>query len=205
MTLASISEESGIATLGKDDLTVYCVGISTAGAAEMRLAELHQKRHIIATTIDAEGAQFAQEQIKAKGLSDQITIKVEDVSQPLPYKDNHFDFIYARLVLHYLPRADLIQALSELYRVLKGGNRLFVVVRSSVDLHGRPIPHGEESYWRHFHTEASIREHLLTAGLKIEYIKSYEEHLCDDFYRREPSPSVDTVIETTTWKSSSVN
>ncbi|NGX53759.1 MAG: hypothetical protein K1000chlam4_00476 [Chlamydiae bacterium] len=200
MILHSISQESGIAAVKKDDLTVYCVGISTAGAAEMRMAQLHPKRHIIATTIDAEGARFVLERVDAKGLSRQIAVKVEDVSKPLPYEDNHFDFIYARLVLHYLPRADLTHALNGLYRVLKGGSRLFVVVRSSVDLHGRPIPHGEESYWRHFHSEASIREHLLAAGFKIEYVKSYEEHLCDDFYRRQPSTSVDTVIETVVLK-----
>ena len=193
--ISSTSENKGVGALRNDDLTVYSVGISTAGVAEMRMAELHPKRHITATTVDVDGARFVQEQVEASGLSKQIAVKVEDVSKSLPYEANHFDFIYARLVLHYLPSTDLSRALNELYRVLKSEGRMFVVVRSSVDLHGAIVCR-DESYWRHFHTEASIQEHLLAADLKVGYIKSYEEHLCEDFYRREPSPSVDTIIET---------
>ena len=42
-----------------------------------------------------------------KNLDTQIESKFEDVSQPLPYKDSYFDYAYARLVLHYLPKKAL--------------------------------------------------------------------------------------------------
>ena len=110
----SVSENNGIATLSDDDLQIYSVGISTGGIAEMRMAELNSQRMITATTIDVKGANFAKEHIEAKGLSSQVIVKIEDVSKTLPYEDDSFDFIYARLVFHYLPKIELIQALSEL-------------------------------------------------------------------------------------------
>lgn len=104
---ASASEDHGIAALTDQDLKVFSVGISTGGIAEMRMAELNRKRHIIATTIDQDGVAFAKEQIAELHLENQIDAKVEDVSEPLPYANNHFDYIYARLVLHYLPKTNL--------------------------------------------------------------------------------------------------
>lgn len=129
---ASQSEDNGIALLNDADLMIYSVGISTGGVAEVRMAEQNPRRHIIATTIDTKGAAFAKEQIAERGFSEQIEVKIEDVAQPLSYQDSYFDFIYARLVLHYLPRHDLQRALQELKRVLKPEGRLFVIVRSDM-------------------------------------------------------------------------
>src|SRR5262245_49451875 len=127
----SVSEDNGIAALDSSDLKVYSVGISTGGAAEMRMAKALPTRHIIATTVDEEGVEYAKKCIKQEGLEEQIMVKLEDVSKPLPYTDGHFDFIYARLVLHYLSKQALDKALTELRRVLKPNGRMFVVVRST--------------------------------------------------------------------------
>jgi SAM-dependent methyltransferase len=126
----SISEEHGIALLSRKDLAVYSVGISTGGSAEIRMAKGNPSRHIIATTIDREGLDFAVQCIHQHGLDSRIEAKFEDVSQPLPYPNGTFDYIYARLVLHYLARAELEIALRELHRVLKPSGKLFIVVRS---------------------------------------------------------------------------
>ncbi len=205
----SISENNGITALSENDLYVYSVGISTGGAAEMRMAELNPLRQIIASTIDPEGAHFAQKQINAKGLSKQVHVKIEDVTKPLPYENASFDFIYARLVLHYLPKNELKQALAELHRILKSGGRLFVVVRST-DCHEAtsknaihdPLTglttytsNNGDSYSRFFHTEHSIQEYLKAAGFTIQSIKSYEEQLCIDFQRTKPSNHIDLLIE----------
>ena len=48
----SISEEHGLAYMSDADLVVYSVGISTAGAAEIKMAKSNAKRKIIATTLD---------------------------------------------------------------------------------------------------------------------------------------------------------
>lgn len=205
----SISENNGIAALGDNDLQIYSVGISTGGIAEMRMAELNPQRMIIATTIDLEGAKFTREHIEARRLSKQVIVKVEDVSKALPYKSHLFDFIYARLVLHYLPETALIQALSELYRVLKDGGKLFAVVRSTqcyeanfksaiFDPFTRLTTYttaNGNTYSRFFHTEISIQEYMKASGFTIQHIKSYEERLCSDFQRTKPVNHEDTLIE----------
>ena len=124
--LESISERNGIDLLIPIDKKIYSVGISTGGLAEIRMAQSDRKRHIIATTVDFTGA----ERIEESGLSNQIEVKIEDVGQPLPYPDSHFNYIYARLVLHYLAKDVLTSALAELYRILRTEGKIFIVVRS---------------------------------------------------------------------------
>lgn len=96
--LESISENNGLGFLNAGDQKIYSVGISTGGRAEMRMVKGHEERHVTATTIDAQGAEFAKKHIQHAGLSSRIEVKLEDVSEPLPYLDGTFDYIYARLV-----------------------------------------------------------------------------------------------------------
>ncbi len=97
----SKSEYNGLSLLTEEDKLIYSVGISTGGVAELRMARDEPSRHIIATTVDALGIKEANEYIHNEGYDKQIEIKLEDVSKALPYKNGYFDFIYARLVLHY--------------------------------------------------------------------------------------------------------
>ena len=69
---ASISENNGLSLLTDQDKQVYSVGISTGGIAEIRMAQALANRHIVATTIDLEGASFAQTQIDQLELSDRV-------------------------------------------------------------------------------------------------------------------------------------
>ncbi|HKX24137.1 MAG TPA: methyltransferase domain-containing protein, partial [Candidatus Saccharimonadales bacterium] len=144
----------------------------------------------------------------------QIETKVEDVSEPLSYADESFDYVYARLVLHYLPKEKLESTLLELHRVLKTGGKLYVVVRSTkcpdataegaqYDPETHLTTHtaidnktgGTYSYSRYFHTEESIRDYVTAAGFTVEYVKSYDEQLYVDFMRTELSDNTDNVIE----------
>jgi ubiquinone/menaquinone biosynthesis C-methylase UbiE len=211
---SSISENNGLAILSDQDKRVYSVGISTGGVAEIQMAKSDPKRQIIATTLDSKGAQFAQQQIEQSGLSQQIDVKIEDVSEPLSYSDGYFDYIYARLVLHYLPKLKLIKALNELYRVLKWGGKLFVVVRSEKC----PEAKGKDaqvdpmtgmttytscgsSFSRYFHSEESIQTYLKSARFHIQQVKSYEEQLCIDFERCQKAALIDVLIEVFSIKS----
>lgn len=209
-----MSEDHGIAALTDNDLQVLSIGISTGGVAEIRMAEANPKRHIVATTIDEEGVVFAKKYIAEKHLEVQIEAKIEDVAEPLPYPNAHFDFIYARLVLHYLSKHKLVEALAELHRVLKPGGKLFVVVRSAqcpdaTRKEARLDPETNlttctlidektgktHSYSRYFHTEESIGTYVAEAGFDVAYTKAYDEHLYVDFMRTELSPQTDNVIE----------
>ncbi len=204
----SISEDNGLALMTKQDKRIYSVGISTGAAAEMRMALASPSRHIIASTLDPEGIRFAKAQVEAAGMQDQIEVKLEDVAKSIPYSDGAFDFIYARLVLHYLSKSSLIQALDELFRVLKPGGKLFVVVRSvdCVEAKGPDATLDPKTgmttyhsngltFTRYFHTEKSIQEHLLSVGFQIQHVKSYREQLCIDFQRKQLSEHVDALIE----------
>jgi ubiquinone/menaquinone biosynthesis C-methylase UbiE len=210
----SQSEDSSIALLTDNDREIYSVGISTGGVAEIRMAEAHPKRHIVATTVDEDGVAFAQKFIREKHLERQIEAKLEDVSQPLSYENDHFDYIYARLVLHYLPKVKLDKALAELYRVLKPGGKLFVIVRSvncpdAIDPNAMYDPetglttcvHTDKETGkthtsvRYFHSEESIGKHVAKAGFTVEYTKSYDERLFTDFMRTKLAPHDDNVIE----------
>lgn len=204
----SVSEEHGLKIMGFKDLHVYSVGISTGGVSEIRMAELNPKRKIIATTIDEKGASFAEKRIHEAGLSDRIQVRIEDVSQPSPYKDSNFDYVYARLVLHYLSKQKLENTLRELHRVLKPGKKLFVVVRSvdcpdakregavfDPETHLTTCTGQDYKYSRYFHTEESISDALTQAGLKILTINSFDEQLFIDFERIKTSTHLDNVIE----------
>lgn len=211
---ASTSEDHGIELLTNTDKNILSVGISTGGVAEIRMATADPERHIIATTIDSKGLSFAEKYIAERNLSSQIETKLEDVSEPLDYADASFDYIYARLVLHYLPEAKLKSTLLELRRVLKEGGKLYVVVRSTkcTDANREGSQYDPETHLttytlsdkktgeprvhsRYFHTEESIRDYVTAAGFSVKYVKSYEEQLYLGFMRTELSENNDNVIE----------
>lgn len=204
----STSENNGIAFLSDVDQKIYSVGISTGGSAELRMVMGHPNRHVIATTIDPVGAEFAKHHIDETGFSKQIEVKIEDVTKPLAYPGGFFDYVYARLVLHYLNRSDLKHALLELHRMLKAGGKLFVVVRSTECAEaqdesavydadtGLTTYHSDgKVFSRYFHSEDSIKNHLVSAGFSVKHIRSYREQLCIDFQRQIPSKQVDALIE----------
>lgn len=206
MYTESLSERRGLELLTPADKQIYSVGISTAGLAEVRMAQESAERHIIATTIDAIGLNGVEQLIESHDLKKQIEAKLEDVRKPLSYGDETFDFIYARLVLHYLSKQQLEAALRELYRVLKKGGKLFVVVRSTECIEQDLLPPDPQSglstytlngktLKRYFHTPESITRFLKEARFDVLHTKTYEERLCSDFGRTQLSPRPDALIE----------
>ena len=215
----SISEEHGLSLIGPEDESIFSPGISTGGFAEIRMAKQNPKRKIIATTIDKEGLDFAQKIIANLNLSNQIETRFEDLREPENYQPGSFDFIYARLVLHYLSFQDLNKVLKDFYKILKENGKLFVVVRSTRNIPNRDditfdqktqitsiprydsdgnISHIERRY---FHTLESIGGHLEGAGFTINKKREYQEQLYKDFARKEPAPKMDHVIEVCASKS----
>lgn len=218
----SISEERGLEWLDTSDINIFSPGISTAGFAEIRMAQAHPLRKIIATTIDEKGLAFARQIITELGLETQIETKLENiVTGELP--ENFFDFVYARLILHYLSVTDLETVLQKLADSLKHDGKIFIVVRSekniptdNEDITYDPntkmtsIPHyrqdGSLRYLevRYFHSPESIKAHLEQAGFAIISIDEYEEQLYTDFMREELSDTVDHVIEVKATKKTAI-
>ena len=206
MALISISEQNGLNLLRNDDIKILSIGISTGGQAELKMLEGNPERYVVATTIDEEGLEYTKKLLRG---NNRIEAKLEDVSSPMPYQDEFFDFIYARLVLHYLDDASLANALAELYRVLKKDGRIFVVVKSVDDfvrkragavhfpetgLTRTPRPNGSVSF-RRFHTQETIETALKTAGFEMVYTKEYKERLFSDFMRTNMNDEDASLIE----------
>jgi ubiquinone/menaquinone biosynthesis C-methylase UbiE len=210
---ASRSEEHGLEALPTDALRIYSVGVSTAGVAEIRMAKANPRRRVVATTIDEGGLVASQTFVHDQGFANQIEIKIEDVAKPLPYANESFDYVYARLVLHYLTRQQLEVALRELYRVLKTGGKLFVVVRSTnnIDFTQNATDHNKETgittfvarpnkditevRKRYFHTQESISRYVTEPGFRIEHIMAYNEKLFHDYHRAITVDHTDNLIE----------
>lgn len=204
----SKSENRGLELISRDDLQIYSVGISTAGIAEIRMAKSQPKRKIIASTIDVDGAAYSKDLILSHGVENQVIIKVEDVREKLPYESKSFDFVYARLVLHYLAKPELEKALHELFRILKPSGKLFVVDRGKDPylMSSKNIQYDENTalttiisergtYCRYFHTESTIRNHLENAHFQIQSLHSFEETLCYDYQRKKPATAPSLLLE----------
>lgn len=201
------SEAHGLSLISDHDKLIYSAGISTGGVAEVQMARSIRDRRVIATTIDPNGASFASNLIDQASLSDQIKVKIEDIAKPLPYASGFFDFVYARLVLHYLPKTDLQSSLEELYRILKPNGKIFIVVRSINCLEAQEgcldsengmttyTSKNGSTYSRYFHSESSICDFLKTAQFKIIHVISYNEQLYVDFQRTKLSQNIDNLIE----------
>ena len=100
----SKSEKRAMKLLDKNFTQILSVGISTGGSAEINLARQCPMARVIATTVDEKGLKFSNEKIAQFPEKVRIETKIEDVSKPMPYQDSTFDFVYARLVLHYLSK-----------------------------------------------------------------------------------------------------
>ncbi len=196
--VASKSERDGLAALLDSDMEILSVGISTGGEAEIKMAKYDPRRRITATTLDSEGAEQVRAKLRGLGLDDRVTVSVEDVAAAEPaHKDESFDFIYARLVLHYLNAQQLEVAVTNLYRMLKQGGRLFVVVRSvRCEEARRPDnvfdPQTQMTTYlsalgqqesRYFHTQESISGVLERHGFTIDTITQFDEQLSPSFNR----------------------
>lgn len=211
----SKSEENGINLITANDLNILSIGISTAGSAEIKMAEKNRNSHIIATTIDKEGLNYTKNIIEQYGLSERIETKLEDISEKMPYNDEFFDFVYARLVLHYLDNENLTNALKEIKRVMKKHGRLYIVVRSrdewEAKLEGASYDENTgitkypkydtlgtdnvEYLYRRLHTVDSLSSFLVAEGFDIKYIKEYKEQSYKDYKRTEKVKYPNSLIE----------
>jgi Methylase involved in ubiquinone/menaquinone biosynthesis len=216
----SISEENGLKLIKNEDINILSIGVSTCGTAEIRMLDNNKNRKVIATTIDKEGLEITKKIIDDLNLSNSIELKYEDISKKMPYEDESFDFIYARLVLHYLNDNELDIALKELNRVLKTNKLMYVVVRSlkgwEAALEGTTYDSeigmtrypkyrtlgtdNVEYFCRRLHSTSSISDSLTNNNFKIEKILEYKEQLFGDYLRKDKMPFEDVLIEITVSK-----
>lgn len=206
----SISEKTGLQLIEPSFREILSIGISTAGYAEMKMASLAPQSRITATTLDRNGAELVEQMLLRAHLDDRITVKIEDIARTKPAQPGRpFDFVYARLILHYLAKDDLRKALKNIHDSMKVGSTLYVVVRSDKSPEAKqstnvydPIT-GLTTYevaskgkyaTRYFHTKQSICDAMSAAGFIIESTKEYKESLSPNF-DRSGMPVINYVIE----------
>jgi len=203
----SKSEKRGMKLINPNMEKILSVGISTGGSAEINMANACPNAKIIATTVDEKGLNFSIEKMSKFAEFERIEAKIEDISKPMPYGDNTFDYVYARLVLHYLNKQQLDNALNEIYRVLKPGGILFIVARNNKEWElSKPefvVSYDEEtnittyySQWekkiiekRQFLSEEQLKTILQAHDFKIKKVASYRERLYTDYERTRKNRS----------------
>lgn len=203
----SKSEKRGLKLLNKSFENILSIGISTGGAAEICMAKRCPNAKIIATTVDEKGLNFSREKVSDFKEKERIEVKLEDVSKPMEYKDDTFDFIYARLVLHYLNKQELNDALNEIYRVLKPGGIFFIVARNNreweISKEEFIVKYDEatnmttyyeqgkkeKTQTRQFLSEEQLKTILEEHNFKINSLKSYREKLYTDYERTRKNKS----------------
>lgn len=205
----SKSELDGLNLVNNDSKNILSVGISTNGNAEVEMTKRNDKVIVTATTIDEKGIEKTRKIVEEKNLSDRIKLKIEDVRDKGIYEDNYFDFIYARLVLHYLNDLELREVLREFRRILKDNGILYIVVRSDKcdEFINNLISYDEKTGMskhitftgsvdeRRFHSKESISTILKECNFIIDDIKEYDEKLYVDYERTIPVTMRNNLIE----------
>ena len=143
------------------------------------------------------GVQYTKETLRDFHMEQYIdNIQVGSLTK-LPYRDNFFEGIICYGVLYYLDIEAIKKAVSEMFRVLKPGGKIFLVVRSTDDYrynsqkqntderntiiiseeNEKKCAYGENGMLMHFFDATELRE-LFSKFKKIEidYIKETHEN-----------------------------
>lgn len=76
----------------------------------------------------------AQQRAKALGLAERLTTEQWDFSGgELPFPENYYDVVYARLSLHYFPENVTADLFSEIYQSLTLGGAAYITMKSPMD------------------------------------------------------------------------
>lgn len=133
-----------------------------------------------------------EEATKQFGGFPNLTFVKQDIGEPFAFGDGEFDFVYARLSLHYFPDAQTKKVFGEIARVLRPGGAVAFICKSVMDpLYGKGTEIErdmfETDHVRHFFSEEYAAE-CLGNRLEIQSLMSGE----DNFFTR-PSAFVKAI------------
>ena len=152
-----------------------------------------------------EGIEYTKSILRECGRQEYIdNIQVSSLTK-LPYKDNFFNGIICYGVLYYLDNHGISKAIQEMYRVLKPGGKLLLVVRSIEDYRynrqyeienekntiiiceqdEQKCAHSENGMQMHFFEQEELKKYFsMFENLTIDYIKESHNNqkFCDCNY-----------------------
>ncbi|MDD6327626.1 MAG: class I SAM-dependent methyltransferase [Lachnospiraceae bacterium] len=152
-----------------------------------------------------EGIRYTKEVLVAQGMEQFVSNMQVGTLTDLPYEDDYFDGIICYGSLYYLDWKSIEKAASEMYRVLKTGGKLFLVVRTTEDyryklecaLNDEPhtiivheeddnkCAHSENGMLMHFFDEQELKVlYSKFTHMEIDYIKETHgnQQFCDCNY-----------------------
>lgn len=141
-----------------------------------------QKGHTVFAT---DYSEIAIEKNKSNFHQENLEFEVLDMSKSIPFPENSFDVIYARLSLHYFTDEITGNILKELHRILKPYGFLCFLCKSTKDslyVKGDKIEKDMFEYKghiRHFFSEEYVRD-CLGGNFRMEQMTSGNEK----FYNR---------------------
>jgi len=102
-----------------------------AGQAQDSCYFAERGYNVTATDIEDSALELAEK----KALSKSVDIKIQkiDLIEKLPFQTNSFDVVYSHLALHYFDHETTTNIFNEIYRVLKPGGTLALLVNSVND------------------------------------------------------------------------
>ena len=87
---------------------------------------------VTGSDLSSEGISYAQKKLPEE-LKDKVVFVEGDSSKPLPYENESFDVVYSHLALHYFDKEATLRVFDEIYRVLKPGSLVIVLMNSVND------------------------------------------------------------------------
>lgn len=104
-------------------------------------------------------SEVAIDQDKKRYNNGNLTFKVMDISLPIPFIDNEFDVVYARLSLHYFSNEATKAIFKELHRILKPNGYLCFICKSTHDpLYGAGTEIEKDMYEKNGHVRHFFNE-----------------------------------------------
>ncbi len=124
----------------------------------------HNKEFVV-TAVDYSNEAIKQFNATQKRYDIFITSFVKDISEPLPFENESFDYIYSRLGLVYFTYEEVKKIIIELNRILKSEGMVFLQLKSTNDkLYGqgkeieKDMYEDETGYVRHFYNREYAEE-----------------------------------------------
>lgn len=120
---------------------------------------------------------FSQLALNRIPETENLQTKLLDLSEPFPFKNNTFDTVYAHLSLHYFNRQITQQIFDEIYRILKPGGVIAVLLNSKSDPEYGIGNKLEEDY---FDTPIAGPKRYFSIDSLQPFIKRFDKLILDD-------------------------
>lgn len=131
---------------------------------------------VVATDFSEEALRFNREKLH-EDLSQKVSFHQVDMSQSLPFEDEHFDVVYSHLAVHYFTKVVTQALFDEIYRVLKPGGVVALLTNSTSDPeYGTGEMIEEDMYL----LNGEVIKRFFSVETMLEYTTKFETVLLDN-------------------------